>query len=113
MVKCIALLKRMPGTTREEFSQRWLKEHLKLSVRMPGLLGYRVNIAINHQPDGDGVEPIYDGTAELWWDSVEAMEAAFASDEGVTAGVDADQFATVRIHVYTDEHVVIPGPEKQ
>lgn len=113
MVKCIALLKRKPGTTREEFEQRWLKKHLKLSTRMPGLLGYRVNIAINHQPEGDGVEPIYDGTAELWWDSIEAMEAAFASDEGVTAGADADQFATVRIHIYTEEHVVVPGPEKQ
>lgn len=113
MIKCIALLKRTPGTTREEFEQRWLKEHLKLSTRMPGLLGYRVNIAINHQPDGDGLEPIYDGTAELWWDSVEAMEAAFASDEGVTAGVDADQFAAVRIHIYTEEHVVVPGPEKK
>ena len=60
------------------------------------------------RPEGDGVEPIYDGTAELWWDSVEAMEAAFASEEGKIAGVDADKFAEVRIHIYTEEHVVVP-----
>ncbi len=113
MVKLIALLKRKPGITRQEFAQRWLKEHLKLSTKMPGVRGYRVNIATEHQPDGDGVEPIYDGTAELWWDSMEAMEAAFESQEGKIAGADADEFADVRIHIYTEEHVAIPGPEKR
>ena len=113
MVKLIALLKRKPGYTREEFAQRWLKEHIKLSAKMPGLLGYRINIATDYQPDGAGIEPIYDGTAELWWDDIEAMEAAFASEEGKVAGVDADKFAEVRIHIYTEEYIVMPGPEKQ
>lgn len=111
MIKLIALLKRKPGLTREEFADRWLNDHIKLSSKMPGLRGYRVNIAIDHQPDGDGAEPIYDGTAELWWDSVEAMEAAFDSQEGKIAGEDADQFAELRIHIYTEEHFIVPGPE--
>jgi len=110
MIKLIALLKRKPGLSRKEFADRWLNDHIKLSSKMPGLLGYRVNIAIDHQPDGDGVEPIYDGTAELWWDSVEAMEAAFDSQEGKIAGEDADQFAELRIHIYTEEHFIVPGP---
>lgn len=110
MIKLIALLKRKPGLTREEFADRWLNDHIKLSSKMPGLRGYRVNIAIDHQPDGDGVEPIYDGTAELWWDSVEAMEAAFDSQEGKVAGEDADQFAELRIHIYTEENFIVPGP---
>ena len=113
MVKLIALLKRKPGMTREEFEQRWLKEHVKLSTQIPGVLGYRINIATDRQPDGTGVDPIYDGTAEMWWDSIEAMEAAFATDKGIIAGADADQFAEVRIHIYTEEHMIIPGPEKQ
>ena len=109
MIKLVALLKRKPHLTREEFAQRWLMEHIKLSSLMPGLRGYRVNIAVNHQPDGDGIEPIYDGTAELWWDSMEAMEAAFVSKEGVVSGVDADEFAEVRIHIYTEEYDVLSG----
>ena len=108
MIKLIALLKRKPGMSREQFAHRWLDEHIKLSSKMPGLRGYLINIAIDHQPEGDGVEPIYDGTAELWWDSVDAMETAFASEEGKIAGVDADKFAEVRIHIYTEEHVVVP-----
>src|SRR5574341_1286742 len=75
MVKVIALLNRKPGMTREAFKRRWLDEHLKLSSQIPNLLGYYVNIAIDHQPDGDGVQPIYDGTAELWFKDIETMEA--------------------------------------
>ena len=110
MLKLIALLKRKPGLSREAFEKRWLEEHTKLSSRLPGLRGYRINIANGYQPEGTGAEPLYDGTAELWWDSVEAMEASFASDIGVAAGADADQFAEVRIHIYTEEHFVVPGP---
>ena len=110
MVKVIALLKRKPGMTREAFKRRWLDEHLKLSSQIPDLLGYYVNIAIDHQPDGDGVQPLFDGTAELWFEDIETMEAAFTSEKGVIAGVDADSFADVRIHIYTEEHTVIAGP---
>ena len=70
MIKLIALLKRKPGLTREEFADRWLNDHIKLSSKMPGLRGYRVNIAIDHQPDGDGVEPIYDGSYQRKIDTV-------------------------------------------
>jgi uncharacterized protein (TIGR02118 family) len=109
MIKLIALLKRKPGMTQQEFAARWLNEHTKLSAKMPGLREYRINIAAAHQPDDDA-GPVYDGTAEQWWDSMEAMEAAFASPEGVTAGADADSFADVRLHIYTDEYMVVPGP---
>ena len=110
MIKLIALLKRKPGLSREAFERRWLQEHTKISGKLPGLRGYRINIANAYQPEGTGAEPLYDGTAELWWDSVEAMEASFASDIGVAAGADADQFCEVRIHIYTEEHFVVPGP---
>jgi uncharacterized protein (TIGR02118 family) len=113
MVKLIALLKRKPGISKEEFAQRWLTEHTKLSTKIPGVCGYRINIATDRQPADTGNEPIYDGTAEMWWDSIEAMEAAFATDQGKAAGADADQFADVRIHIYTEEHVIMPGPKKQ
>ena len=110
MIKLIALLKRKQGLSREAFEHRWLHEHTKLSGKLPGLRGYRINIANEYQPEGIGAEPVYDGTAELWWDSVEEMEASFASDIGVAAGKDADEFCEVRIHIYTEEHFVVPGP---
>ncbi len=111
MVKLIAFLKRKPGMSREEFARRWVQQHTKLSSKLPGLRGYRINIATNRQPEGTGPEPIYDGTAELWWDDIDAMEAAFATELGRRAGEDADQFAEVRIHLYTTEHIIIAGPQ--
>ena len=109
MIKLIALLKRKPGLSSEDFAKRWLHEHTKLSSQLPGLLEYRINIATPEQPDG--TEPLYDGTAELWWESFEAMEASFASEIGKAAGADADEFCEVRLHVYTEEHFVMRREE--
>jgi uncharacterized protein (TIGR02118 family) len=109
MVKLIALLKRKPSISPEAFASRWLNEHVKLSAKMPGLREYRINLATPRQPDGTADEPIYDGTAELWWDSIDDMERAFDSEIGKAAGLDADQFADVRIHIYTEEHFIVPA----
>jgi uncharacterized protein (TIGR02118 family) len=106
MVKLVALLTRKAGMSREAFAKRWLQEHTKISAQLPGLLEYRINIATARQQDGDTAE--YDGTAEMWWDSIDAMEAAFDSEVGQRAGADADEFASVRIHVYTEEHLIVP-----
>jgi uncharacterized protein (TIGR02118 family) len=105
MVKLIAFLKRKPGMTMEQFKVRWVDEHTQISGKMPGLKGYRININQAVQPAN--AEPHYDGTAELWWESVEAMEAAFASPEGVASGADADEFCAMRFHLYTDEYVIV------
>jgi uncharacterized protein (TIGR02118 family) len=107
VVKLIALLKRKPGISREEFAKRWLEEHTKISTRLPGLLEYRINIAGDRQQDGGEAE--YDGTAEMWWQSVDEMEAAFDSEIGRRAGADADEFCSIRIHVYTEEHLIVTG----
>jgi uncharacterized protein (TIGR02118 family) len=103
-VKVVALLKAEPGMSRDEFRQRWVQEHAPLVLRFERLRGYRINVAIEHQ-ELEGELP-YDGTAELWWDSVEDMEADFASEVGVFAGDDADSFTVVRQHIYTEEHVL-------
>ena len=103
-VKVVALLKAAPGQDRASFTQRWVEEHAPLVLRMERLRGYRINVAIEHQ-ELEGELP-YDGTAELWWDSVEDMEADFASDVGVLAGEDADSFTVMRQHIYTEEHVL-------
>jgi uncharacterized protein (TIGR02118 family) len=105
MVKLIALLKRKPSLTREEFARRWLEDHPAYTWRLPGLREYRINIALDRQPAD---APDFDGTAELWWDSVEAMEAAFATPEGAAGVADADEFSLVRLHLYTEEHIIAP-----
>lgn len=106
MVKLIALLKRKPGISKEEFARLWLEEHTKISTKLPGLIDYRINIATDKQ-ESDEDSP-FDGTAELWWESIEDMEAAFDSEIGRAAGVDADAFCEHRVHIYTEEHTFTP-----
>ena len=69
------------------------------------LKGYRINVAIDEYQEISGELP-YDGTAELWWDSLEEMQEDFASPEGKAAGADADTFTVVRTHIYTREHIL-------
>ncbi len=104
VVKVVALLKAEPGMDRETFARRWVEEHAPLTLRMERLRGYRVNVAIDEQETDE--ELPYDGTAELWWDSLEDMRADFDSEAGVLAGQDADSFTVVRQHIYTEEHVL-------
>ena len=104
-VKLIALLKAKPGMTRAEFMKRWVSEHCPFTLKFKNLKGYRVNIAIEEYQELQGELP-YDGTAELWWDSLADLQADFASPEGATAGADADEFTVVRTHIYTREYIL-------
>jgi uncharacterized protein (TIGR02118 family) len=104
-VKLIALLKAKPGMTREEFSRRWVEGHAPLTLRFKNLKGYRINVAIDEHQEIEGELP-FDGTAELWWDSIEEMQADFASREAEVAVADADTFTVVRTHIYTEEYVL-------
>jgi len=104
-VKLIALLKGRPGTSRAEFEKRWVQGHAPFTLKFKRLKGYRINIAISEYQEIEGELP-YDGTAELWWDSLEDMQADFASPEAKRAVADADTFTVVRTHLYTREHVL-------
>jgi uncharacterized protein (TIGR02118 family) len=104
-VKLIALLKAKPGMSRQEFGERWLKGHAPLTLEFKNLKGYCINIAIDEYQEIDGDLP-FDGTAELWWDSLEEMQEDFDSEEAHRAVADADTFTLRRVHIYTREHAL-------
>ena len=104
-VKLIALLKAKPGLSHAEFARRWVDGHAPLTLRFKNLKGYRINIPLEEYQEVEGELP-YDGTAELWWDSLEEMREDFASQEADTAVADADTFTSLRTHIYTEEYVL-------
>jgi uncharacterized protein (TIGR02118 family) len=104
-VKLIALLKAKPGMSRAEFGERWVGGHAPLTLQFRNLKGYRINVAIDEYQEIEGELP-FDGTAEMWWDSLEEMQEDFASPEAQRAVADADTFTVVRTHIYTREHVL-------
>lgn len=84
MVKAVFLLKFHEHLDPEEARRWWYEEHGGLALdTMPGLLRY----VQNHVVRPVGTEPaesgmLFDGIAEVWFESREAYEAAVASPFG-------------------------------
>jgi uncharacterized protein (TIGR02118 family) len=94
MVKLVFCLSRRPELTEEEFHRIWRDEHAPLVRSHAAALGIKryvqshtahseLNAALAATRDA----PIhYDGVAELWFESVDALVAATSSPEGTAAG---------------------------
>ena len=79
MYKLIFGAKRRPGMSRDEFVRHWTTLHAEKAKNVPASSRYVINIA----PDlsGNGRELPYDGFAEVWFTSDEAMRASARSQE--------------------------------
>ena len=81
MIRLVYLLRRKPELSREEFHRVWRDEHGPLvafhQVRLDILRytqSHRVDDpASEARAAARGMEPPYDGVAELWWASEEAF----------------------------------------
>ena len=67
--------------------------------------GYRINVTLDPEPEGNQAE--YDGTAEMWWEDEETMLQALSSQQGKIAGDDTSRFAESVTFAYTEEFVVL------
>ena len=96
MIKLVFCLRRLPQLTREEFQRHWHERHAPLVRAHAAALGIRryvqthtlehpVNAALRASRGGPDA---FDGVAELWWDSAEALGAASASPEGRAAAAE-------------------------
>ena len=104
MMKLIALVKKKPGLSRLAFKEYWLGTHIKLSTQIPGMRGYRINIALEEQ---EPTAAPFDGSAEIWWDSVESFRQGNATAIGVIAAEDTQNFCESVQFIYTEEHTVM------
>ena len=106
MIKLVALVRRRPDLSVDDFRDYWLGIHAPLAAAIPGMRGYRINLA------GDpGAQPPapYDGSAEIWFDDRRAMETGLTSPEGDVAGRDTANFAASIEFLVTEEHVILPA----
>ncbi len=90
MVKFIVVLYRRPEMTAEEFRQHLEQVHGPLAKKLPGLRRYFQNYPL---PDSKRRSPEWDAIVELYFDSREAMEAAWESPEGAASDTDLPLFA--------------------
>jgi len=123
MIKLVFTLRRLPHLSRAQFQQYWREEHGPLVAKFRKELRIRryVQVHTREHPIGeslrssrDAPEP-FDGVAELWWDSLEDLAAAFEEPAGQEAGTtlleDERRFIDhARSPLWVgEEHVVIDG----
>lgn len=87
MVRFMALYE-MPEDP-QAFDKHYKEIHIPLARQLPGLVGYTVSR--NIAPVRGGKQ--YYLIAELDWDSMEAMQAAFSSEIGRQTAADVPKFA--------------------
>src|ERR1700736_4654972 len=95
MIKLVFNLRRREDMTREEFQRYWREQHAPLVKRHAEALRIRRYVQV-HARNTNLAEPLavtrgseprfYAGVAELWWDSLEELVAAFSSGAGQAAG---------------------------
>ena len=102
MLKVISLLKKKDDTSLAEFRKWALEEHPPLGEALPGIRKYRMSVVLEDSPD----LPCH-AVSEFWFDDNEARLAAFATDAGKAAGADAAAHCAERIHLLTEEKVII------
>ena len=100
MYKIIGILKRPAGMEFEAFKQWWLSEHAPKVKRWPGLVEYRINLSTSEDQD-------FDGVAEVWFESKEAMEGLFETEEGKLARGSATSGSSGVHILLTEEHVMV------
>jgi len=97
--KAIILLKRKADLSAQDFAAWWLNDHAKLAAQLPGLR----KLCFNLSTDEDAP---YDGVSELWFDSKEAFEAAYADEIGQAVAADSQSMVSQRLRLFVAEHVV-------
>ena len=93
MIKLVFCLRRLPHLSRAEFQRYWRETHAPLVRRHAATLGIRRYVQTHTDDDAlnamlqasRGGPDAYDGVAELWWESAEALAAATDTPEGRAA----------------------------
>lgn len=99
MFKAMILLTRRTDMSGDEFARWWLDEHAPRARELPGVREIRFNLVL----DADDI----DGVAELWFDSREDFEAAYATDIGKAVAQDSLDHVASRVRLLVEENQIL------
>ena len=94
MIKLTFCLHRLPGLTREAFQGYWHRQHAPVVAAHAQVLRIRRYVQCHSltTPFNDAIRAsrsapeMYDGVAELWWDTLEDLMASGESEAARAAG---------------------------
>ena len=102
MAKLIAMYKAPKDV--KAFDDYYYSTHVPIAKKIPGLGKYEVSAGMITMPGG---EAPYHLIATLSFDSMEALQKALGSAEGVAAGNDLANFATGGVELIMFDHQTI------
>jgi uncharacterized protein (TIGR02118 family) len=94
MVKVVFCVRRRPDLSVDDFKRYWIENHALLVKKHAAALGAKRYVQ-DHTVEDDtnaalrasrGSMEAFDGIAEVWWDSRDALTAALSRPEGQAAG---------------------------
>ena len=100
MFKAMILLKKRDELSQHEFRNWWLGEHSKLATQLPGLK----KLCFNPVKDESS---LYDGVAELWFDSEESFTEAYQTDLGKAVAADSLAHVDRRDRLFVEENMLL------
>jgi uncharacterized protein (TIGR02118 family) len=109
MVKSVVFFKRKAGMEVGEFQEYWRTRHREVVLQLPGVRRY---VQSHTLPSiYRKREPVYDGIAEIWNDSLEALRAMVRDPHYQVVKADEAQFidAASMAGLVTREQVIVDG----
>ena len=93
MVKLVYVIRRREDLSAEEFHRYWLEVHAPKVINVAKdvrarryVQSHTFDTPLNQAfAESRGLSPWYDGITEVWWDSLDDLQAAASSPEGAQA----------------------------
>jgi len=101
MFKVMILLTRREDMTLEEFRTWWVDEHAPMARQLPGVRRIVFNL-VDAAADVD-----VDGITELWFDSAEEFQNAYATEIGQAVAADSIAHVSSRVRVPVQEYEIV------
>lgn len=98
MFKVMIGLTRRDDMTHQDFVRWWTDEHAPMARTLPGVRRIRFNVI-----DDQAADCPFDGIAELWFDSEQAMVDAYASATGQAVAADSMAHVSARVRMPAHE----------
>lgn len=102
MLKVVSLMRRREDLSFDDFRKWALEEHPPIGRKLPGIRHYRMSVVLE-----DSEDLPYHAVSEFWFDDNDARLAAFTTQEGKAAAEDAAAHCDSRVHLLTEEKIII------